>query len=188
MSSTRRVRYAVGMSLDACIAGPAGEYDWLAMDPAMEFDRFLASVDTMLMGRKTFEIAQAQGHGDGGMPGITAYVISRTLRAEDHPAVVIASDPALTVRELQGRPGKDIWLMGGGELFRTLLAADLVDTVELGVMPMLLGGGIPMLPPLPRRVQLKLTGTRSYPSGIVSLEYDVMRAAAKPKPGRRAVA
>jgi dihydrofolate reductase len=104
-------------------------------------------------------------------------VFSRTLRPADYPAVsVVNSDPAQTVRLLKARPGKDIWLFGGGGLFRTLLEAGLVDTVEPAVIPVLLGDGIPMLPQPALRTKLSLSGHRLYQkSGIVLLEYTISR-------------
>ena len=109
------------------------------------------------------------------MPGLDVLVFSRTLRAADYPAVtVINSDPAESIRALKAKPGKDIWLFGGGELFRFLLDAGLVDTVEPAVVPVLLGGGIPMLPARASRTALSLSAHRLYPkSGIVLLEYTV---------------
>ena len=104
-------------------------------------------------------------------------VFSRTLHAADYPAVTIVdSDPAENVRSLKERPGKDIWLFGGGELFRTLLEAGLVDTVEPAVVPVLLGDGIPMLPPPALQTTLAPSKHRRYPkSGIMLLEYTVSR-------------
>lgn len=157
----RRVRYAVAMSLDAYIAGPAGEYDWIIMDPTIDFGAFYKTIDTVLMGRRTFEIAQRLGPS----PGMRTYVFSRTLRAHDYPNVTIVADAASTVAVLRAEAGKDIWLMGGGVLFRSLVEAGLVDTVEVGVVPILLGQGVPLLPPLPRSVHLALTDSEPYSSG-----------------------
>ena len=111
------------------------------------------------------------------MPGLDVVVFSRTLAPGDYPAVsVINSDPAETVRSLKKRPGKDIWLFGGGVLFRTLLEAGLVYTVEPAVVPVLLGDGIPMLPSPALRTKLSLSRHRLYSkSGIVLLEYTVSR-------------
>jgi dihydrofolate reductase len=171
----RRVRYSVATSLDSYIAGPGDEHDWIIMDPKYDFTSFFNSIDTVLLGRRTFERAMQQG-GGGTMPGIEGYVFSRTLRAEDYPDAIISRDAVATVAELRAEEGKkDIWLMGGGGLFSSLLDAGLVDTIELGVVPVLLGGGIPLLPSLPRRVRLELAHSRSYPSGIVSLQYTVHR-------------
>lgn len=174
----RRVRYSVAMSLDAYIAGPAGEYDWILMDPAIDFGAFFKTIDTVLMGRRTFELALRQ-HGGPGLSGMRTYVFSRTLRPEDFPDVtIVADDAGSRVASLRAEPGKDIWLMGGGDLFRSLLHAGVVDTVEVGVVPVLLGQGIPLLPHLPTSVRLELTRAEPFPSGIVLLRYAVHREAA----------
>jgi dihydrofolate reductase len=104
-------------------------------------------------------------------------VFSRTLDPADYPDVsIVNEDPIEHVRSLKAAPGQDIWLYGGGELFRTLLEAGLVDTVEPAVVPVLLGGGIPMLPSTDARTRLSLTNHRLYPkSGIILLEYEVSR-------------
>jgi len=171
----RRVRYSVAMSLDAYIAGPNGEYDWIVADPTIDFAAFFETIDTVLMGRGTFEIALKQGSG-GSMPGKRTYVFSRSLRSENYPDVtIVAGDPASTVAELREEGGKDIWLMGGGVLFRSLLAAGVVDTVEVGIVPVLLGGGIPLLPDLLDAVHLGLAKAETFPSGIVLLKYEVRR-------------
>lgn len=169
----RRVRYSVAMSLDAFIAGPNNEYDWIIMDSTIDFSAIFSEFDTFLIGRQTFEVTLGMGQG-GGMPGTRSYVFSRTLRAEDFPDVTIVSDDAAnTVAALKAEPGKDIWLFGGGDLFRSLLEAGLVDTVEVAVMPVLLGQGIPLLPTMNAQTRLELTGTKTYPSGIVGLSYAV---------------
>lgn len=173
----RRVRYHVASSLDGYIAGPKGEFDWIIMDPEIDFEALFRQFDTLLMGRRTYELMQGQG---GQWSGMRTVVFSRTLRAEEHPEVrVVASDPGAVVEELKAEAGKDIWLFGGGELFRSLLEAGCVDTVEAAVIPVLLGGGIPLLPSPAARRSLELTGHRIFKSGIVLLEYTI-----KP-PGKR---
>ncbi len=168
----RRVRYSVAMSLDGFIAGPQGEYDWIPMDPDINFAALFKDFDTVLMGRKSYEAAQQ--HGEGSMPGMAAYVFSRTLRLEDCPDATLSADPASTVKALKQAPGKDLWLFGGGDLFGSLLGLGLVDAVEVAVIPMLLGGGIPMLPAPATRARLQLTRHRHYEkTGIVFLEYAV---------------
>lgn len=168
----RRIRYQVACSLDGYIAGPNDEYDWIVADPDIDFDALYAEFDTFLMGRRTFEVAGAM------IPsGQNVIVYSRTLRQEDHPGVTIlrAPDRAM-LDELRAQPGKDIWLFGGGELFRTLLELDCVDTVEPAIVPVLVGGGRAFLPEPAVRRSLSLTGRRVYEkSGIVLLQYDVVR-------------
>jgi dihydrofolate reductase len=181
----RRIRYQVACSLDSYIAGPNGEIDWIVMDPDIDFNAIFAQFDTLLMGRRTFAELPA---GSGGMfSGMNVVVVSRTLRQEDHPnVVVIADDIAPRVNELRAQPGKDIWLFGGGELFRSLLELGCVDTVEPAVIPVLLGAGRPLLPGPEIRRTLTLTQHRIYPkSGIVLLEYAVQAQAAKAKKSPR---
>ena len=186
---TRRIRYQVACSLDGYIAGPQGEYDWIVDEPTIDFEALFAQFDTFLMGRKTYDLMIEQGNA--GMFGKEAVVVSRTLKPEDHPDVTIVSDDLeQRVRELRARPGKDIWLFGGGQLFRSLLELDLVDTVEPAVIPVVLGGGIPFLAGPPLQRSLTLTGHKVYPSGIVALEYEVRKpkarsGRAKKKPGKR---
>jgi dihydrofolate reductase len=171
----RLVRYGVAMSLDGYIAGPNGESDWIAHDPDIDFAAMFQRFDTLLIGRKTFEAMGKMG-GGGSMPGVKAIVISRTLNPQDHPKITIARDGCALVKALKAQPGKDIWIFGGGELFRSLLEARLVDGVDAAVVPVLLGGGVPLLPAPAARARLKLTNQRVYAeSGIVGLEYDVVK-------------
>jgi len=166
----RRVRFSVAMSLDGYIAGPGGEFDWILMDPDIDFGALMGSFDTVLLGRKTYEVTRGQGGSE--MPGMKAYVFSRTLRQEDRKGVTVSADPAATVGELKRADGKDIWLFGGGSLFASLLELGLVDSVEVAVIPVLLGGGVPLLPPPAQRTKLRLVGHRVYEkTGTVSLEY-----------------
>lgn len=171
----RRVRYVVAMSLDGYIAGPDDEFDWIVMDPELDFTAMMSGFDTVLMGRRTFEVTSAHSGepASESMPGMKTIVASNTLRQEDYPHVTIIG-PGLeeAISRLRAEPGKDIWLFGGGVLFRSLLEARLVDTVEIGVMPVLLGAGRPLLPSPAGQVGLRLTGSRVYEkTGTVSLEY-----------------
>lgn len=174
----RRIRYQVATSLDGWIAGPNGEYDWIPEDADIDvyLEAFFATVDTLLIGRRTYDSMIAS---DSLAPFArkNLLVISQTLRQADHPAVTILGDGWQdAVAAMRDGPGKDIWLFGGGQLFRSALEANLVDTVELAVVPVLLGGGIPLNPPPVPRQRLRLTGHTAYEkSGIVMLEYEVVR-------------
>jgi dihydrofolate reductase len=169
----RRLRYQVAVSLDGFIAGPHGEYDWIVSDPSIDFDALYKEFDTVVMGRKTYEVVIAQG-GHGAMPGLEVVVFSRSLPPATHPGVRIVNDePRQVVGALKQKPGRDIWLFGGGSLFRSLLDARLVDAVELAVMPVLLGAGIPVLPQ-GLTTKLELVDHKVLPaSGVVSLSYAV---------------
>jgi dihydrofolate reductase len=168
----RRVRYSVAMSLDGFIAGPKGENDWIVMDPEIDFRALMSSFDTILMGRKTYEASR--GHGGGGMPGINAYVFSRTLKQKDCPGVTVTANARETIGGIKAQAGKDLWLFGGGGLFRSLLEQGLVDAVDVTVVPVLLGGGVKLLPEPYDVHKLKLMKHRVYEkTGTVSLEYAV---------------
>lgn len=168
---TRRIRYHVACSLDGYIADEQGGADWIVHEPGIDFEGLFAQFDTFLMGRKTYEPIGSSGPGFGGKEVV---VVSRTLRPEDHPEVTLISDDLEErVRKLRARPGKDIWLFGGGELFRSLLDLGLVDTVEPAIIPVVLGAGRPFLPGPAIQRYLTLTRHRVFPSGIVWLEYQV---------------
>jgi dihydrofolate reductase len=135
----KRLRYCAAMSLDGYIAGPNGEYDWIITDPSIDFAAAMTEFDTYVMGRKTFEVAQ---QAPNLLSGMEIVVFSRTLRASDYPEVkIVSSGAADTVRELKAKSGKAICLFGGGVLFRSLLDAGLVDTIELSVVPIILSQG-----------------------------------------------
>jgi dihydrofolate reductase len=187
------------MSLDGYIAGPQGEADWIIRDPEIDFGELWAQFDTLLMGRRTYQAAVAR-LGASTLQDRKAVVASRTLRAEDHPGVRVI--PEVTPEEIQTlrREGakegakqeadqeakqrakreakqgaRDIWLFGGGELAAALLRMGEVDTVEVSIIPVLLGAGVPLGADLAQRTMLKLTEHRVYRSGIVSLKYDVQK-------------
>jgi dihydrofolate reductase len=171
----RKIRYWVAASLDGYIADSGGGTDWVIMDPAIDFAEKLGRFDTFLVGRATYEHMQSRGAPSGEV-GVSTWVFSRTLRAEDHPEVtVISEDVPERLAELKGRPGKEIALFGGGVLFRSLLELDVVDVVEVALLPVLLGGGVPLLPAPAIRSRLMLESHRVYANtGTVVLEYSVV--------------
>ena len=171
----RRIRYSVAMSLDGYIAGPNGEFDWIVTDPDVDFAALFSDFDTLLIGRKTYEMMRGQSGPE--MPGVTSFVISQTLQQDDCEGVTVVRDPVALVESLREQPGKDIWVFGGGTLFRSLLDKSLVDSVEVAIVPILLGGGVPLLPAPAAQTKLALQKHKVYPkTGTVSLEYAVARS------------
>lgn len=170
--SMRRVRYSVAASLDGYIAAPDGGFDWIVMDPEIDFAGMYASVGALLMGRGSWEVAVAMG-GTGG-PDLPTYVYSRTLPEGERDGATFVHDAVPHVRMLKQADGKTLWLWGGGLLFRDLAAAGLVDEVEVAIVPVLLGGGLPLLATPGPKLLLTLRTQRTYgSSGIVVLSYDV---------------
>jgi len=169
----RRVRYSVAMSLDGYLAGPHDEIDWITNDSDVDFVGLAAQFDAMVMGRKTYEFARARG-ASVRMPGVTPYVFSRTLQQSQCPDVTVSEDASGTVSRLKREQGKDIWLFGGGSLFRSLLDLGLVDAIEVAIIPVLLGGGVPLLSSGGARAGLRFVRHRLYAStGRMWLEYEV---------------
>jgi len=170
----RRVRYSVAMSLDGYIAGPKGEFDWIPVDPDIDFGALFKDFDTALLGRKSYEAAHRQD--GGGVPsGMEVYVFSRTLRQSDCPDVTVSDRAEETLTALKKKAGKDIWLYGGGSLFRSFLELGMVDSVEVGIVPILLGGGLPLLPSPATLSNLRLTKHRVYDkTGTLLLQYEIV--------------
>jgi dihydrofolate reductase len=168
-----KIRYSVAMSLDGYIAGPNGEADWIVMDPDVNFAELWAQFDTLLMGRHTYEAASAR-LGKSSMQGRKVAVVSRTLRSQDLPEITIISElNRNAIQSLRDQSRKDIWLFGGGQLSHHLLHLGEVDTVEVNIIPVMLGAGIPLLRPPALQTKLKLTSHKVYHSGRVSLAYEV---------------
>ena len=169
----RFLRYNVAATLDGFIAGPDGEFDWIPHDETIDFASLFAEFDTFVMGRRTWEAAAAMGP-ENPLAGKRVVVVSRTLSAEAAPGATLVRDGVVeAVARLKAEEGKDVWLYGGGALFRTLLDAGLVDTVEVAVTPVLLGGGVPLVAPGARGPALRLLSCRPLPSGIVMLAFAV---------------
>ncbi|MEO8737523.1 MAG: dihydrofolate reductase family protein [Edaphobacter sp.] len=171
----RKIHYAVAMSLDGYIAGPNGGADWIVIDPEINFGELWAQFDTLLMGRRTYEAAITR-LGKTQIHKLKTFVVSRTLRQADYPEVTILPELSRDwMQTLRMQSGKDVWLLGGGELFRYLLEMGEVDTVDVSIVPVLLGGGTALLPPPAQQRRLKLFSHKVYPSGLTSLIYEVQR-------------
>jgi len=168
----RELVYSVATSLDGFIAGPNGEYDWIVHDPTIDFGEIFGGFDTLVMGRRSYELMLREGRSPNEF-GMKVFVASSTLDPAQYPEVtMIAADLAETVADLKKKSGKAIWLFGGGTTFRSLLDAGLVDRLEISVIPVLLGGGVPLVP-AGRRWPLRFKDSRTFPSGIISLTYGV---------------
>lgn len=167
-SSMNLLRYNVAMSLDGFIAREDGAYDWIPADPGVDFAALFAGFDSFVMGRKTYELVQ-QGPSLAGK----ILVVSKTLSPAEHPDVEIVSDNIPDrVRQFKADSKKDVWLFGGGQLFRYLLDEGLVDRIEVGVIPVLIGSGIPLIP-AGQTHKLKLLAHDPLPTGVTMLTYSV---------------
>lgn len=169
---SRKVRLFIATSLDGYIAGPDESLDWLFGDADYGYDEFIAEVDTLAMGRRTYEMVK--GFGEWPYEGLATTVFTRQERMpHDHRVNFTAQPPADWVHDLDQKPGKDVWVVGGGVLIRDFLDAQLVDEMTLSVHPVVLGGGTPLFPPGLHRHKLRLASVHSYPSGLVSSTYKV---------------
>lgn len=170
----RRVKLCVGTSLDGYIAGPNEEVDWLFTDRDYGMSELYSSIDTVLLGRKTYDFMRRHGHAS--YKPFHNYVFSRSAHTSEHPDVEwVKDDPAVFVDTLRKGQGKDIWLVGGGELFAYLLDQGQIDDIVLGLHPIILGSGITLYAAVSRSVQLELTRTEPYDTGLVILYYQVRR-------------
>ena len=176
----RKVTFGVGSSLDNYIARADGGYDWLMWteEIAKVSAAYFKGVDTILMGRKTYDIALQQSGGKNAanpFPHIKTFVLSRTLTELPDEQVELASDAVKLVRSLKRRRGKEICVMGGGELAHSLFEARLIDEVAVNIHPVLLGSGIPLFHEMKRQINLRLLKNTTFKNGCVLLSYVVKK-------------
>jgi len=173
----RKVTFGGANSLDNYLARPDHAMDWLLWgdEVAAVIKDYWKTIDTVLMGRKTYEVAVRSGQ-EAGYPGVKTFVFSRTLEEEPGGDVVLVrTDATEFVRDLKEQEGKDICLMGGGELARSLFEAHLIDEIGFNIHPMLLGAGIPLFHPMSRQIDLELKECRPFKNGCVYVTYKVKR-------------
>ena len=173
----RKIVLGLGLSIDGYIARLDDAVDFLFMPKDYSMAPFVATIDTAIMGRKTLDAGLKMGGGEQMRASSIAYYVfshSQPPGERDH-AVFVNQSPRAFVSRLRKRPGKDIWLMGGGELARDFLKADLVDQLYLGIVPVLLGEGIPLFPPgFPQR-NFALIENKTYSRGLIALKYRRLR-------------
>ena len=166
----RKLILQLATTIDGYIEGPNGEYDWCFSDPDEDYGMtaFLENIDTLLMGRKTYEVMQAAE--EKYFTDKTWIIISKTLK-EAKEGEVLDNDIVENVRKLKEKEGKDIWLFGGAELSKMLLENNLIDQIELAVHPILLGSGKLLFSDLAQRKPLELIEAIPYRSGLVMMKY-----------------
>jgi len=179
----RKIVVYIATSADGYIARPDGDVEWLNRRPRLDYglNAFYRTVDTVLLGRKTYDWGLAY-YKKMGIKGsmfdtkVANYVFSRKPGKRPAPGVEFASEPVKAFAErLRATPGKHIWMMGGGELIASFLDAGEIDQFDIHVVPTFIGEGIPLVAPRHRDVPLHLRSARKYPDGVVRLRYEVVR-------------
>ena len=173
----RKVIFGGANSLDNYIARKDDAVDWLLWSKEVPqiMKEMWKTIDTVVMGRKTYEVAQTMGGGGGGTSGVKTYVFSRTIKKPKSKKVIFIDEEAADfVRRLkEADVGKDIYVMGGGVLARSLFEADLIDELGFNIHPVLLGSGIPLFYEMSRQIDLELKECRQLSTGCVLLTYKV---------------
>ena len=179
MSSMRKVRYFVANSLDGFISRLDGSVDWLFMDQDYGMAEFFATVDTAVMGRKTYDKMQELAPGQSFGPQIKSFVFSRRHPQGKCSAFTFLNQPiAPWLHSIQSLPGKDIWVVGGGQLVQQFLSEKLIDEICLTVHPRLLGQGTALFPSPYPETELELQQCKQYATGLLQVSYSVKREAA----------
>jgi len=174
----RKLILGLAVTLDGYIEGPNGEYDWCFTDQDYGLNEFLARIDALFIGRKSYEIAQQYASANNGeivpgAPAMTEYVFSATLGSVKEGAVLISGDSMAEARRIKALPGKDIWLFGGALLTDALMKEGLIDEIWMSVHPLLLGSGKPLFQSNETRTRLTLLESKTYDTGLVSLRYSL---------------
>lgn len=173
----RKVTFGGANTLDNYFARKDDAVDWLLWsDEAMRvMTDYWKTIDTILMGRKTYDVALKQSKGKRNpYPGIKSYVFSRTLKQRKGAAVeIVSADAAAFVRKLKSEAGKDICVMGGGDFAKTLFEADLIDEIGFNIHPVLLGSGIPVFHEMKHQIDLELLECKTFKNGCVLVTYRV---------------
>lgn len=172
----RKVTFMVATSLDNYIARKDGTFDWIlgGEEANSAMAEFWQTIDTVVMGRKTYEPVLKSGKPFPTYPGVKNYVLSRTLKGSpDKNVEIIGEDVVEFVRRLKTGEGKDIFVMGGGLLAKPLFEANLIDEVRVKVHPILLGSGIPLFHEMSHQIDLELIECKPYKNGCVSVTYRV---------------
>lgn len=164
----RRIILNLAVSLDGFIEGPHGDYSWCLTDQDYGMSEFLRRVDTIFLGRKSYDLLAKDPGPFGAMPW---YIFSTTMTSALPNGTIVRDNLESEVNRIRHLPGKDIWLFGGAILITTFMNLDLVDELQLAVHPLLLGSGKPLFQNLSRVIPLRLTNTVSYSSGLVQLFY-----------------
>ena len=184
MQSSRKIIVYLAASADGYIARPDGDVEWLNRRPD-KYDygmrEFYTTIDTVLIGRKTYDWAMDYAQKTG-MKGsvfdrkLVNLVFSRKPPKEVSPGVQFVSEPVKEfAQRLRATPGKNIWMMGGGELIASFLDAGEIDEFDIHLMPVFIGEGIPLIAPRHRDLELTLLTSQAFPDGVVRLHYQVPR-------------
>jgi dihydrofolate reductase len=179
--SGRKIILDLAVSLDGFIEGKNGEVDWCIMDPEMEFTNFLKDIDTILYGRKSYDLwgqyypknedSESEKELWRMVHSKEKYVFSKTLKGNKNKASFINENISEEVMKIKNLPGKDIWLYGGATLITTFIDLRLVDEIRLSVHPVVLGEGKPLFLNIRNRLNFKLINTKTFSSGVVQLTY-----------------
>lgn len=174
----RKLILGLAVTLDGYIEGSNGEYDWCFTDQDYGLNEFFNRIDAIFIGRKSYEIAKQYADSNNGemipgMPVVTEYVFSKTLKSVKDSAILISDDSIAEARRIKEEPGKDIWLYGGALLTAAMMKAGLVDELWMSVHPILLGSGKLLFHEQNLRTQLTLLDSKTYETGLVSLRYSI---------------